>query len=129
MQSCPVLRNRRDLNSGRSDPKLLPTYFIAKPHLLLHPNTNCPFQKPLVTVQPAVRLIATVPIYRIHTFTSRFFPLIGCTSSSLTMQTLVSLQGPFSTRSLTSLSQCALHNLVSVSMLGGRVIFLVLLYN
>lgn len=75
MQSCPVLRNRRDLNSGRSDPKLLPTYFIAKPHLLLHPNTNCPFQKPLVTVQPAVRLIATVPIYRIHTFTSRFFPL------------------------------------------------------
>lgn len=74
-QSCPLLRNRRCLNSGRSDPKLLPLYYIAKSHLLLHLNTYCPFQKPLVTVQPAGRLIATVLIYRIHTFTSGFFPL------------------------------------------------------
>lgn len=64
-------------------------------------------------------LIATVSMYRIHTFTSGFPPLIGCTPSSLTRQTLCSLQGPFSTRSLTSFSRCALHNLVSVSVLGG----------
>lgn len=75
MQSCPLLHNRWYLNSGRSHPKLLPMYCIAKSYLFLHPNTYCPFQKPLVTVQPAVRLIATVPIYRIHTFTSGFFPL------------------------------------------------------
>lgn len=133
LPSCYIIGDswtQVDLAQKPMCPPPPPIYHKAESHLFLPPNTYFPFQKPLVTVWPAVSLIATVLMYRIHTFTSGFFfPLIGCPSSSLTMQTLFTLQGSFSPRSLTSFSQWALLNLVSVSMVwwggGKRVIFLV----
>lgn len=109
------------LNSGLPDSKV---YVL--------PNIRGSSISPIPTQQNLLSLFQTLGywlpavahcdrhICTAHTFTSGLFPLTGCTSSSLTMQTLLSLQKPSSIRSLTSPPahsslKCELHNLASVS--------------
>lgn len=86
--------------------------YLVYSHLSLPINTYFPFPNSwLLFTNSGVNLTATGP-FTLNTFTSGFCPLTCYLSSSLTIQTLLSFQKPFSTRSLTSplahSSQCEL---------------------